>query len=122
MTKNQKTRVTKLIAALRGGKYKQGKRRLRPTADTYCCFGVACDLSRKDEWHLIGEEYVYIDTGAILPESVIEFYGFADDEGVHFLDGTTFMLVEMNDTGSTFPQIADRIEYCLNHPETGMFV
>ena len=32
------------VAALRSGDYKQGKDALRPTEDTFCCFGVLCNL------------------------------------------------------------------------------
>lgn len=36
----------KLVAALRSGKYKQGKEMLRPSEDEYCCLGVACDIKK----------------------------------------------------------------------------
>ena len=40
-----KERAMELVAALRSGKYKQGKNYLRAD-DTYCCLGVAVDLVR----------------------------------------------------------------------------
>lgn len=42
----------KLVAALRSGKYKQGRSYLR-VGDRYCCLGVACDLMVQEgmgEW------------------------------------------------------------------------
>ena len=39
----------KWVAALRSGKYKQGRGALRK-GDTFCCLGVACDLIDKDGW------------------------------------------------------------------------
>jgi len=38
----------KWVAALRSGKYKQGKHRLKQTdikGDSYCCLGVACEIA-----------------------------------------------------------------------------
>ena len=51
------------VEALRSGKYKQGKGRLRD-GDTYCCLGVLCDLVAADnsdayEWQEIEEDDPY---------------------------------------------------------------
>lgn len=37
------------IAALRSGKYKQGKSRLK-RGDAFCCLGVACDIKGSCSW------------------------------------------------------------------------
>lgn len=38
------------IAALRSGKYKQGRHYLRSKTDHFCCLGVLCDLYYPDGW------------------------------------------------------------------------
>ena len=46
--KQQKANRKKWVAALRSGKYKQGKGQLYDNLDEkYCCLGVACDLFHK---------------------------------------------------------------------------
>ncbi len=46
MEKLPKTFKKKWLAALRSGKYKQGKGKLESSIDnTYCCLGVACKIS-----------------------------------------------------------------------------
>lgn len=122
MTKPQKDRVIKWIAALRSGEYKQGKGALRLTEDTYCCLGVGCDISKLDQWSEADGEYVYDESSALLPLGVAELYGLKSDDGAHYFEGNRCELSMMNDHGDTFPEISDRIEYCLNHPETEMFV
>lgn len=37
------------VNALRSGKYKQGKHKLRGD-DSFCCFGVLCDVGLKGMW------------------------------------------------------------------------
>jgi hypothetical protein len=46
MTARQKQNLTKWIAALRSGEYKQGKNALCSN-DEYCCLGVACEIKGK---------------------------------------------------------------------------
>lgn len=48
MTARQKKNLTEWVAALRSGKYKQGKFNLCKN-DEYCCLGVACEIKRKLE-------------------------------------------------------------------------
>lgn len=123
MTEIQKQRVLNLISALRGGEYKQGENALRPTEDTYCCLGVACDISGVSEWGLLfdGEEWVYDMASSLLPDSVKDCYGFKLNDG-GFLDNDMGSLSSMNDDGKSFAEIADQIQYCLDHPENEMFV
>jgi hypothetical protein len=125
MTSTQKEHVIELISALRSGKYKQGIGMLRPGDDCYCCLGVACDISKLFRWRPLDGEYVYggVDEEdySLLPETVMEHYGFQRECGVHIYEGEHRSLADMNDTGFSFKEIAARIEYCLNHPETGMF-
>lgn len=46
---NPKIKV-KWLAALRSGKYKQGRNALRPTDDRFCCLGVLCDVVAPKKW------------------------------------------------------------------------
>lgn len=105
---------TKWLKALRSGDYKQGKHSLRMSSvvdgcDKYCCLGVLYDL------HTNGMKWMERDarghdTGfwAIdgqttrLGEDFSDKCGISPNEHSH--------LMKMNDTGSTFKQIADYIE------------
>lgn len=57
MNRQQYERMLHLCDVLESGKYQKGKRQLRD-GDTYCCLGVACDLSGLGEWkHQEGGTY-----------------------------------------------------------------
>lgn len=94
----------KWVAALRSGKYKQGKRALvagRGKASTYCCLGVLCDILPKPA------------------KKGVRHWG--ENGGRYFLSRKALALVDldpiqagglaaMNDSGDSFGQIADYIE------------
>lgn len=44
-----KNNIRRWVEALRSGEYKQGKHALHPK-DTFCCLGVACDISGLGSW------------------------------------------------------------------------
>lgn len=50
-TTKQKNLVKKWVAALRSGKYKQGKGVLRSEKGNYCCLGVLCDIVNPKGWN-----------------------------------------------------------------------
>ena len=114
----QKAHRTSLAEALRSGRFEQGVGWLR-AKDRFCCLGVACELSGLGEW-LKDEDgnYAFGDgqgrnSGDVLPDFVREYYGLADERGAYW--GTTLLsgggsLLNMNDTGKSFVQIADIIE------------
>lgn len=59
---------TQLVEALRSGKYKKCRSRLRtksmPDGEiTFCTLGVACDLVEPDKWH---DDPMYGDRGELL--------------------------------------------------------
>ena len=91
-----------LVAALRSGKYEQGKDWLRK-GDAFCCLGVACDISGLAKW----EGKWYMGAMLSLPNEVRRFYGFTEDNGRVFAGPP---LTDMNDGGATFAQIADWID------------
>lgn len=113
------------VAALRSGKYKQGKAFLHTVEDgkdSFCCLGVACSLSDvpgvKDANHV-----KYDHEKAVLPENVRIKLRLSTMGGATFLtkqnDNTRMTLISMNDSGEfSFDQIADFIE---SDPE-GLFL
>lgn len=109
-----KENIRKWVDALRSGKYKQAKERLRDK-NSYCCLGVACDVSgvgkwQKDFWNS-WEYAVYEAPGDVndldLPKGVQKWLGIR-------LANPKFKRVpasQLNDEmGKTFEEIADYIE------------
>ena len=120
----------KWLEALRSGEYIQGKNHLAKEGQ-YCCLGVLCDLAVQEGILRPGEVdedgiIVYQSAGSAvndrsysesstLPRQVKEWAGLnhrnpyfrePDERGVrmsHFLSA-------LNDNGSTFTEIADKIE------------
>jgi hypothetical protein len=133
-----KERVALLVAALRSGKYIQGRgslERLMTSVDDqvkHCCLGVACRVAEENglpietmtrttpDGHI-----VYFDsTSTRLPERVQEWFGFADHDPELVLERTELGLrvqrsaTECNDMlRMTFPEIADAFEKRYVHGE-----
>lgn len=106
------------VAALRSGKYKQGRNSLRKD-DEYCCLGVACEVAMQHSVELNvrqgREDYYYNSHNACLPNEVKHWLGMSDECGLLKRDtavrGRVFRsLVGMNDAGVEFNIIADYIE------------
>jgi len=100
----------KWVSALRSGDYQQTKGRLRKE-DKFCCLGVLCDLYGKEnnvEWEISEDsgKYMFQNKGASLPSSVRKWAGVENDNP----EICATSLSELNDTGSTFNEIADLIE------------
>ena len=110
------------LKALRSGKYRQGTERLR-TENGFCCLGVLCDIGEKKAWEHSNPKlnappewiYVYGDerhvgdldpdhlaVAHVQPSKLMKVMGL--DRMAHV------QLVEMNDNGMSFAQIADWIE------------
>lgn len=121
------------VEALRSGEYEQTRNWLR-TTDGHCCLGVACDLAVA---HAVipapkledGHHYEYGSSAGALPDNVREWLAVSDstveiDFGQgEFINPTRYptrhtnlkgvTLAGLNDTGLTFDQIADVIEWAL---------
>jgi len=103
----------KWVDALRSGDYQQTKGRLHNEYG-FCCLGVLCDLYGKEnnvEWEPsthYKNAYMFQDTVAVLPLSVMEWVGVGEDNPP--VNGGPFTLAELNDRGFTFNEIADLIE------------
>jgi hypothetical protein len=108
MNKRFKTRWTK---ALRSGEYEQGRSRLVSHDDKFCCLGVACNLLAEDgfgawvvdefsgEWSYETGDHV---SDIMLPPEAALKIGLKDD--------AEDALVQLNDDGGSFDEIADWIE------------
>lgn len=119
-------RATALVAALRSDKYQQATGRLRDDIG-FCCLGVACAISRIGKWvedaYFVSttDDYGHDDSNNVtLPRPVQVWLGAGttDVEIPTNLqppmkdDPTSFCgcLVDMNDGGYSFAEIADFIE------------
>ena len=97
------------VEALRSGEYKQGLGRLRSKEGRYCCLGVLCDLHAKDtgtEWRSCSDlpSFGYLGMSGALPDEV-EVWADAQ------LDAwRESKVIRLNDSGSSFTDIADFIE------------
>lgn len=114
------------IQALRSGKYKQAKKRLK-TENGFCCLGVACDLTGED-WEVdyqddrFSDEKLFSFKGArsVLPPSVKDWLDLASDAGViqlsinipfiPVIEVGSRSLAQMNDDGASFEEIAAILE------------
>jgi hypothetical protein len=104
------------VAALRSGKYRQGKGALCRGAD-YCCLGVACDLAVKAGLPIEvgighdGKTSFGFNVDA-LPVEVSDWLGLRDCYEFSVTDDCPyFNLAELNDVGDqSFCDIADFIE------------
>ena len=130
MNKLQRKRVEKWVAALRSGKYKQGKEALTTTAG-YCCLGVACELALEAGVRMDVEfkeakhdadygEWSYDGQTGMLPEAVANWLGIAVDvdDGTNGYDvripkyegDTDVSVAIINDGDASFKKIATLIE------------
>lgn len=101
--KPNKANIRKWVKALRSGKYKQAKKKLRD-GDRFCCLGVACDISGLADWE--GETYLGEDLS--LPIGVMEWLG-VDQNEVTLPKKYRYATVA-NDKGKRFSTIANLIE------------
>lgn len=106
--------MSEWIAALRSRVYKQGTgclRQVGPTkrsVDRLCCLGVACHIINSKLWSdpENGDEYLYNYNNEThttsLPQDYLKKLGISDSEEL--------VLINMNDDGSKFHEIADYLE------------
>lgn len=110
------------IKALRSGKYQQARNQLCVVepSPAFCCLGVLCDISQLGRWTASGYRQLggYEAAITLLPEFVMNLTGLDDQAGRFDLPeperdtGIAFAsLTHLNDSGFTFEQIADIIEY-----------
>jgi hypothetical protein len=105
------------VESLRSGNYKQTPGRLK-TDDGYCCLGVLCELSS----HFHGWTSPLVEShNNKITRSYLPSFSNCSSYGRSFLpeeveraavlpNEVSHRLVRMNDTGSTFAEIADYID------------
>lgn len=94
------------VERLKSGKDKQGTHALRDSYGGLCCLGVACELAVEN-----GVITHYAPNTAYLPLEVRNWLGLKTTNGSYQTDaGHAGYLVNDNDRGKTFEQIAAIIE------------
>jgi hypothetical protein len=109
LTEQQRENVTKLVAALRSGKYQQARSALRIDY-RFCCLGVACDISGVGQWEDGYYRCPTSEESGYLPEDVQPMFGFGDCGPIITINGKADRLAGHNDCGATFSEIADALE------------
>ena len=111
----------KWVAALRSGKYQQGRGVLRTPEDSFCSLGVLCDLAAQvgvGQWADFGYSTATDFCEGSLPEEVRVWAGLTDRNpqvGTHLPKENIFRpdvgLLALNDIHHfSFERIADLIE------------
>lgn len=100
------------VEALRSGKYKQARRRLKnPRTGAMCCLGVACEISGLGAFDSSG---CYRTPGEVsddvLPLSVRRWLGLISIDGAYGDLTDDNCLAGLNDSGKRFSTIARIIE------------
>ena len=104
------------IAALRSGKYSQGQHELRTPHDTFCCLGVLCDVINPSGWTRVPQNAA---VGAIVawrhevgdgPDEAVGSHTAVRGNAVGLSESFIGGLIAMNDSGSTFEEIADVLQ------------
>lgn len=125
-------RIRLVVAALRSGEFPQTHKHLRDGVG-YCCLGVVCELFRRDtgrgEWgEARGEEGVTdfqlddVNSTGYMPADVTNWlgidYNYGDLETAYInpksegdAGAVSIGGADMNDSGMSFEQIAEVIEY-----------
>ena len=107
--------VEKWVAALRSGEFKQGTDRLLTDDGSYCCWGVLCEIHRREfggTWkgNRDGLDRSYRGEYTAPPKLVQRWLGFAGEPTIRY-DDTQTLITELNDCfGLSFTDIADLIE------------
>ena len=113
-TEQQAANRAKWVAALRSGKYEQATQALHPAKKEFCCLGVACNISQLGHWVEGHEAYDYViddvPENAILPDEVANWLGVGISASLKHDYNVYDSLLEMNDKGISFGEIADVIE------------
>ena len=113
----------KWVEALRSGEYKQTQNKLHDK-DGYCCLGVLCEVMGLESCKAGVDYFAYYmpNTGQIdaswIPEDDLSAFGLNREVLYRYPDDPTdvvdrkvdSVLMEMNDSGKTFAEIADYIE------------
>lgn len=102
------------VNALRSNEYEQGGGRLK-NGRKFCCLGVLCDLAVKAGRGRWSDDDTFIDTNGDLNSlglttNMANWVGCGQPDALVRLRGQTYSLADLNDTGTSFNEIADLIE------------
>lgn len=104
MTPNQ----LKWLAALESGEYEQGTEGFLCMNGKYCCLGVAAEIFKTEQTKVkrspITEAMLYGEEENVAPQYVIDALHLRSNTGI--IMGKEYCLTELNDTGTTFKEIA----------------
>jgi hypothetical protein len=108
-----KANLRRWVRALRSGAYEQGKSRMRSSNNKYCCLGVALDLALANGVRCSDPDW---GQTSILPAEVNNWFGVKDLNGdiKKASSGYGTSPAILNDGGTSFVDIADRIEFTYN--------
>lgn len=108
------------VEALRSGRYEQHRGGLRSRWGAYCCLGVAAEVAGEEFWRDPSTGLCYLDGDdgpwyGLLPRRVVDALGLRGPAGelaapVEVRGVERGDLASMNDSGSTFREIADFVE------------
>lgn len=98
------------VEALRSGKYKQTRGRLRKDATHFCCLGVLCDIVAPGQWKRDLGEWKFQDRNNSPFPASLELPSVPFRKRVKLTLDAANKLAEMNDTGKRFSTIANYIE------------
>ncbi len=99
------------VKALRSGRYRQHRGKLRSRTGSMCCLGVLCEISKLSSWD---KENNYAGSSELLPSKVeawadmISMHGALPKGSVGVKANVN--LADLNDSRYTFKQLADVIE------------
>ena len=101
----------KWVAALRSGQYKQGLGKLESNG-RYCCLGVLCEISKEETGFGITENRAErVAASETLSKTIVAWSGLPAWYGAMVtIDSVKHALINHNDAGRTFLEIADAIE------------
>jgi len=111
MTNVNRENVQAWVDALRSGEYDQAKEVLHTSDGSYCCLGVACEISGLGDWD--GEYYKIADEerwSGVLPPAVQKWLGLGIRSSNPMLRGNTTAVTLNDDFDLTFAEIADLVE------------
>lgn len=111
-------RVEDWVTALRSGQFVQGRERLKCPDGSFCCLGVACQVSAISDWDAQG---CYLGDKCALPSEIKDYYGTATSSGGRRSNLKSLVGLNDEDEGATFAVIADVIEAAAVDPDDGLF-
>lgn len=104
----------KWVKALRSGKYKQTRSKLKSTNGRFCCLGVLCDIYAKENGLRCSRHndvaMGIFDSLELLPDEIKDWADVDNDPILYLKEGTKTLTCLNDEDGKSFKEIADLIE------------